>query len=107
MVDLTALQPDYRGSHGRKPSAFGAAALLCLALLVLLATVQVAHTHLVESDADHCTLCIALHSAAPIAVMAALVVMVRAGAYVQLAEARPVVRHWSPKLLARPTPAGC
>jgi hypothetical protein len=104
---LTALQPDFRGNRSRKPRAFGAAALLCLALLVLLVTVQVAHNHLNESDADHCTLCIALHSAAPIAVMAAVVVMVRAGATVQLAEARPLIRHWNPKLFTRPPPAGC
>lgn len=104
---MTALQPDFRGSHGRKPRAFGAAALLCLMLLALLVTVQVAHNHVTESDADHCSLCIALHSAAPIAVLAVIVVMVRAGATMQLAEAPAVVRHWNPKLFTRPPPAGC
>jgi hypothetical protein len=107
MVDLTALQPVFSGSSSRKPRAFGAAALLCLALLVLLVTVQVAHNHIVESDADHCSLCIALHSAAPIAVMAALVVMIRVGATAQPAEARSVARHWNPKHFTRPPPAGC
>jgi hypothetical protein len=102
---LTALQPDFRESRSQKPRAFGAAALLCLILLALLVTVQVAHNHVTESDADHCSLCIALHSAAPIAVMAALVVMVRVGAKAQLAETRAVVRHWNPKLFARPPPA--
>jgi len=86
-VDLTALQTDFRGTGRREPQAFGAVALLCLILLALLVTV-------------------ALHSAAPIAVMAALVVMVKSGAFVQLAEARPVVRHWNPKLFTRPPPAG-
>jgi hypothetical protein len=105
-VDLTALQTDFRGTGRREPQAFGAVALLCLILLALLVTVQVAHNHVTESDADHCSLCIALHSAAPIAVMAALVVMVKSGAFVQLAEARPVVRHWNPKLFTRPPPAG-
>ncbi len=105
MVDLTASQPDFCRSHGRKPRAFGAAALLCLALLALLITAQVAHNHVTESDADHCSLCIALHSAAPIAVMAAVVVMVRAGAAVRLAETRPLIRHWNPKLFTRPPPA--
>jgi len=36
-----------------------------------------------------------------------LIVMVRAGAFVQLAEARPVIRHWNPKLFTRPPPADC
>lgn len=107
MIDLTALQTEYRGEVRREPRAFGAAALLCLALLLLLVTAQVAHNHVTESDADHCSLCIAMHSAAPIAVMAAVVVMVRSGAAVQLAEARPVVRHWNPKLFTRPPPADC
>ncbi len=106
MVDLTTAQPDFRGSHGRRHRSFGAAALLCLVLLALLVTVQVAHNHVVESDADHCSLCIALHSAAPIAMMAALVVLIRLGATAQLAEARTVVRHWNPKLFTRPPPAG-
>lgn len=104
MVDLIALQAEYRGDGCRTPRAFGIAALLCLALLLLLVTAQVAHNHVTESDADHCSLCIALHSAAPIAVMAAVVVMVRAGATVQLAEACAVVRHWNPKLFTRPPP---
>lgn len=103
---MTPLQTKYRGDRRPEPQAFGVAALLCLVLLALLVTVQVAHNHLTESDADHCTLCIALHSAAPIAVMAAVVVMIRAGAAVQLAEARPVVRYWNPKLFTRPPP-GC
>jgi hypothetical protein len=107
IIDLTALQPKYSGDGRRKPRAFGAVVLLCLVLLALLVTVQVAHHHVTESDADHCSLCIALHSAAPIAVMAALVVMVRAGAALQLAEARPVVRHWNPKLFTRPPPFDC
>jgi hypothetical protein len=107
LFDLTALQTKFRGSDCREPRAFGAVALLCLALLALLITVQVAHNHVTESDAGHCSLCIALHSAAPIAVMAAVVVMVRAGAAAQLAEARPIVRHWNPKLFTRPPPADC
>jgi hypothetical protein len=103
---LTAAQSDHRGSHAPKPRSFGAVALLCLALLVLLVTVQVAHNHLIESDADHCTLCVALHSAAPVAAMAAAVVLVRMGRAAQPALARPLVRHWNPKLFTRPPPSG-
>jgi hypothetical protein len=104
---LTGLQPEYRGSRRRKSNAFGAAALLCLALLAMLALVQVTHTHALESDPDHCSLCIAMHSAAPVAMIAAAVVLVRIGRPAPLVEARAVVRHWHPKLYTRPPPVGC
>ena len=101
---LTGLQADFRWVGRRKPRAFGAAAFLCLTLLALMAVVQVAHMHPLESDADHCSLCIAMHSAAPVAVMAAAVVLVRVGAPAPVAEAHAVVRHWHPKLYTRPPP---
>ncbi|MGA9071282.1 MAG: hypothetical protein WB424_13550 [Terracidiphilus sp.] len=107
MVVLIAWQTESGGNGRRKHGAFGAVALLCLVLLALLITVQVAHNHLTEGDADHCSLCIALHSAAPITAMATVVVLVRAGAAVRLAEARPVIRHWNPKLFTRPPPVDC
>ena len=81
--------------------------MLCLALMALLAVVQVAHIHPLDSDADHCQLCIAMHSAAPVAVMAAAVVLVRIGTTEPVVEARAVVRHWHPKLYTRPPPDGC
>jgi len=103
---LTGLQTDLRESRRREPRAFGAAAFLCLALLALLAVVQVAHMHPLDQDADHCSLCIAMHSAAPVAVMTTAVVLVRMGPPAPVAEARAVVRHWHPKLHTRPPPAG-
>jgi len=104
---LTAFQTDFRASRRRQPRAFGAAALLCLALLALLAVVQVAHMHPLDSDADHCSLCVAMHTAAPVAIFAALVVLVSFGASAPLVEARAVIRHWHPKLFTRPPPDGC
>lgn len=89
-----------------RPSAFWAISLLCLGLLALLAVAQVAHMHPIDTDADRCPLCIVMHSAAPVAVATALIVMVRMGAAAPLVEARAVVRHWHPKLLTRPPPAG-
>lgn len=104
---MTGLQADFRGNRRREPRAFGTAALLCLLLLALLVVVQVAHIHPVESDADHCPLCIAMQSAAPVAVLAAAVVLVCFGEPAPAAEAHAVVRHWNPKLFTRPPPAGC
>lgn len=102
---MTGLQADFSGSRRRKPHAFGAAAFLCLVLLALLAVIQVAHIHPLDQDADHCSLCIAMHSAAPVAVMTAAIVLVRMGIPMLVAEARAAVRHWHPKLYTRPPPA--
>jgi hypothetical protein len=84
-----------------------AATVVCLILLALLTVVQVAHIHSLESDADHCPLCIAMHTAAPVAVMAAVVVLVQAGTPTPVVEARALVRHWDPKFITRPPPFGC
>ncbi|MGD0294983.1 MAG: hypothetical protein ABSB30_14140 [Terracidiphilus sp.] len=102
---LPGLQADFSGSR-RKPRAFGVAAFLCLVLLALLAVVQVAHMHPLDRDADHCSLCIAMHSAAPVAAMAAAVVLVIIGGHAPVVEASAVVRHWHPKLYTRPPPTG-
>jgi hypothetical protein len=47
-----------------------------------------------------------MHTAAPVAAMAAIVVMVQMGASTPPAEARAVVRHRHPKLFTRPPPNG-
>lgn len=104
---MTGLPPQFLSSRRREHRAFGFAALLCLALLALLITAQVAHVHPVESDADHCSLCIALHSAAPVAVLAAAVALIKIGSPQPLVEARAVVRPWRSKLYTRPPPVGC
>jgi len=104
---LTGFQAHFGEDGRRKPRAFGAAALLCLALLALLAVAQVAHTHSLESDADHCPLCIVLNSAAPVAVMAAVVILVQVGTPVPVVEPRTVTRHRHPKLFTRPPPIAC
>jgi hypothetical protein len=102
---LTELQSQMRGFDRPKPRAFGVAALLCLVLLALLAMVQVAHVHSAASDADHCPLCIAMHSAAPVAVMTALIVMVSVGRPTPVFETRAAVRYWQPRFFTRPPPA--
>jgi len=79
---------------------------MCLLLLLLLAFGQVAHIHSSSDDADHCPLCIVLHSAAPIAVAAAVViVLVPLGSPAPVQEFRPVFRSWHPTQFTRPPPA--
>jgi hypothetical protein len=84
-----------------------AVTVVCLILLALLAVVQVAHMHPLDSDADHCPLCIAMHTAAPVAVTAAVVVMVQIEMRAPIFETRAVLRNWHPKLYTRPPPTGC
>jgi hypothetical protein len=80
--------------------------LVCLILLALLAVAQVAHLHTTDSDADHCPICIMMHSAAPVAIAAAAVVLVQLCMLTPQVEARVAVRHWHPKLYTRPPPDG-
>ena len=82
--------------------------MVCLVLLALLAVAQVTHVHAVGNDADHCLLCIAMHSVVPFVVMMAGVVLVRIGtAAPVMRETRTVIRYWHPTLFTRPPPAGC
>jgi hypothetical protein len=83
---------------------FAAATVVCLVLLALLAVVQVAHIHPLESDADHCPLCIVMHAVAPVAVTAAVIILVQVGSPAPILEARGVIRPWHPALFTRPPP---
>ena len=83
------------------------AALVCLILLAFLAVAQVMHVHASESDADHCTLCVAMHSVVPIMVMLIAVVLVRIEVLTpSVLEVRTIIRYWHPTLFIRPPPAG-
>jgi len=68
--------------------------VVCLLLLALLTVVQVAHVH-------------PLDTAAPLAVAAAIIVMVQIETRTPVYEARAVTRYWHPQLFTRPPPIGC
>jgi len=98
-------EPRMNGRRRAPLGAFAVVAVVCLALLVLLSVAQVAHTHATNTDADHCQLCIVMHSVVPAAVAVALL------ALVQIATVTPVVtlafvpRRQHVKLFSRPPPA--
>ena len=97
-------------SRGRLHARFGSwpvVTVVCLVLLALLTVVQVAHIHPVETDADHCPLCIVMHTAAPVAITAAVVVLVQIERAAPVFRPRTLVRYWHPQLLTRPPPAAC
>jgi hypothetical protein len=81
--------------------------LVCLTLLALIAVVQVAHVHSVATDADHCPLCVVLHTAAPVAVTAALIVLVRIRSAASLLEVHATTWHGHPQFFIRPPPSKC
>ena len=106
-VSLTALRAHLRSDRRPKPSTLGLTAVVCLIFLVLLAVAQVTHVHPVGGDADHCPLCVAMHSVVPFVVMVAAVVLVRIGtATPVMRETRTIIRYWHPTLFNRPPPAG-
>jgi len=78
--------------------------LVCLALLALLTVIQVAHVHSVDTDADHCPLCIVLHTAAPVAAAVAIIVLVQIESFAPVIEVRPVRTTWHRQLFIRPPP---
>lgn len=103
---MTALRAHAGASRSQRPMGFGLATLVCVMLLALLTVVQVAHQHPLGTDADHCPLCIVMHTAAPVAAAAAAVVLVKVGAPAPVFAVRATVRHWHPTLFTRPPPIG-
>ncbi len=104
---MTRLQTLIRSDRRVRPSAYAVVMLVCLALLALMTVVQVAHVHSVDTDADHCPLCVVLHSAAPVAVAAAAIILVQIEASAPVFEVRAVTRHWHAQLFTRPPPSDC
>lgn len=97
-----------RGGSNSKQTALRLATVVCLVLLAFLAVVQVMHVHAADSDSDHCTLCVAMHSVVPLVIMLVTVVLVRiATPAPRFLEVRAIARYWHPTLFIRPPPASC
>lgn len=103
---LRGFQTFPSGKRSAKHSSLPLVTLLCLFLLTLLTAVQVVHVHQIDTDADHCPLCIVMHTAAPVSVTAAVIVLVHIVRAVPVFEAHPVIRYWHPQLFTRPPPDG-
>jgi hypothetical protein len=103
---LTRIRTHSQGYLLAKPDTVRVAIAVCLVLLMLLAVVHVAFAHSVDTDADHCPLCIVMHSVAPLLVMIVTVLLVRIeAARPVLVEIRALVQYWHPILFTRPPPA--
>jgi hypothetical protein len=101
---LTGFQTQFRRDYRAKSSTLPVVAALCLVLLVLLAVVQVAHFHSDPTAADQCPLCVSMHSAAPIAVAVAAIVLVQIGISRPIPELCTGIRRQYSKLYTRPPP---
>lgn len=97
---MTALYPSRRV----RPTAY-VVVIVCLALLALLTFIQVAHVHSVNTDADHCPICVVLHTAAPLAVAAAIIVLVQMQAFAPQIEVRLIRSQGQRQLFIRPPPS--
>lgn len=104
---MSGFKAQFRSKRGASRGFFPAVAVVCVVLLALLVVAQVAHLHSNESDADHCPLCIVMHSAAPVAVAALAVVLVQLGTSTPQAEPIFVVRQRQSRLFIRPPPVSC
>lgn len=94
-----------RRGDGAGPRVLSLATVVCLILLTLLTVVQVAHLHPFDQDADHCPLCIVMHSAAPVAVAATAIILVQLGTQTTVLVPVVLSRHRHPKLFIRPPPS--
>jgi hypothetical protein len=82
-------------------------AAVCLVLLAMLTVAQVAHLHANQTDADHCQLCIVMHTAVPAVAAAAIILMVQLGALAAVAVPVFVLRKRQSRLFIRPPPVSC
>ena len=103
---MTGLQTFFGSKRRAKRSSLPLVTVVCLVLLTLLTVAQVAHVHQIDTDADHCPLCIVMHTAAPVAVAAAIIVLVQIENPTPVFEAHTITRHWHSKLFTRPPPNG-
>jgi hypothetical protein len=75
---------------------------------MLLALVHMAVGHSANTDADHCPLCVVMHSVVPFLVMMVAVLLVRIeSAAPVLLEIQAITRYWHPILFTRPPPISC
>jgi hypothetical protein len=108
---LAGLKTILRGKRGAQSGSLTgilpAVAILCLVLLAMLAVAQVAHLHPNQSDADHCQLCIVMHTVVPVAAAAAVIIIVQLGASTPQAEPIVIARQRHIRLFIRPPPVSC
>lgn len=98
---MNGSRPNRRWSRPGK----SATVVVCLLLLALISMVQVSHMHPTATAADRCTLCLAMHSVAPVSVAALAVVLVQLGRPAMVVVALAPARRRHVQLFTRPPPS--
>ena len=102
------IQAHSRMNLGPRSNALRTGIGVCLIILMLLALVHMAVGHSVNADADHCSLCVVMHSVVPFLVMMVAVLLVRIeSAAPVLLEIQVITRFWHSSLFTRPPPISC
>jgi carbon starvation protein CstA len=104
---LTGLKSVFGRKRGIWPGTLPAIAMFCLVLLAMLAVAQATHLHSSDTDADHCQLCIVMHTVIPAVATAAVIIVVQLGASIPQADPIVVARRPQVRLFIRPPPASC
>ena len=104
---MAGLKAYFQGKRSAGHGFLPAVAILCLVLLSWLVIAQVTHQHANSTDADHCQLCMILHTVAPAAVAAIVIIMVQLGTSAPQSEPIVVVRQRQSRLFIRPPPVSC
>jgi hypothetical protein len=104
---LTSRYAHRKDNSGTRSGSWPVLAVVCVILVALLAVVQVPHLHATQTDADHCPICIVLHSTAPASVAAAPVLLVQVGTATPAVEPSEVIQKRQSRLFIRPPPFGC
>lgn len=104
---MQGFRSQWFGKRGRTTGFLPVVASVCLVLLALLAVAQVAHLHADQTDADHCQLCIVMHTVIPVVAAAAVIVIVQLGASAPQADPIVIARQRQIRLFIRPPPISC
>lgn len=102
---VNRLNPSHAASGDERSRALRIAAFVCIALLAFLMFVQAAHVHPAGSNPDQCPICVAMHSAAPVAAVLAVAVMACVTRIKTPARERSVFHNWHFILYNRPPPS--
>ena len=73
----------------------------------MLVVAQVTHLHPSQSDADHCQLCIVMHTVVPVAAAVVAIVVVPLGVTTPQADPIVITRKRHIRLFIRPPPVSC
>jgi hypothetical protein len=89
---------------GKRRGVIRAVAILCVCLMMLAATAQVAHSHSAAQGPDHCQICMAIHAPLPAASAATQLILEFAGDPISIRTPAVPMQGWTALLSDRAPP---